>query len=726
MIVQFGRFQLDSRSQLLYKDGEELPLEPKLIEVLQYLLDHRDRYVSLTELHNAVWVGRIVTDTAVRRTISKLRTALEDDVNEPVYIKSLPKRGYRLIAELVEQEYSANSTSDSSTSASTDEASSTVNFLDNVEQIAPAESNTPSSHSARSAPKPVNSAIMPLLRKSNAVAVLFLLALGAVFIYRIIIFKSHPKDTQADLVQSVEVIDSLPSEKLSLAISDDGKYLAYSARTDVHQSHQLFIQNLHSSETKQITHGEDYIGAIEFILGNKAIAYTAINKSSTELRIARLDRDTQDESHVVGKNFFTITNLEEDDNPGYLYAAIFKDSNTSTIYKLNLNTGETQEASFSDRADTIDIFIATTPLGTKYSFVRGTLLENNLSIYVFDKHTDALLKKINWQPLILDFQWLDENRCLILDKDKLSILDVNTLDQTVLLENSFELYTHIKVLSPDQFLILRDKPAEKFEVQVNLDDFNDRTELPLGELVLSSSFHFSPNKRFWVQQEAMGYSLYEYDIETASSTLLLNSDQNIHIFDLDPQRQALLLSLNGRLGVFYRPTQEIKYITNQSQFVEDARFYKEGEGILYGEKQVSGWRIRFFDLLANKSTLFLDGFRSIRAYNDAFIAAKDDGELYLISGDLLNVEDLGIRISFEFVMSWNLIDDYLIWSQIKGEDTVITVRDLNTGNTTQLSDIVSLMNPTLFFDLHAKTFSYRSKRLNYTDVLKVTLRPQQP
>ena len=74
------------------------------MQVLSYLIEQQPRIVSLEELHNNVWENQIVTDTAVRRVISKLRVTLNDnDTKNPTYIKSVMKRGYQLIAEVKTQ-----------------------------------------------------------------------------------------------------------------------------------------------------------------------------------------------------------------------------------------------------------------------------------------------------------------------------------------------------------------------------------------------------------------------------------------------------------------------------------------------------------------------------------------------------------------------------------------------------------------------------------------------
>lgn len=103
-LIIIGEYTFDSMQQTLIKEDSHFTLEPKCMQVLSYLVEQQPRIVSLEELHNNVWENQIVTDTAVRRVISKLRVALNDnDTKNPKYIKSVMKRGYQLIAEIKTQ-----------------------------------------------------------------------------------------------------------------------------------------------------------------------------------------------------------------------------------------------------------------------------------------------------------------------------------------------------------------------------------------------------------------------------------------------------------------------------------------------------------------------------------------------------------------------------------------------------------------------------------------------
>ncbi|GAB2926593.1 winged helix-turn-helix domain-containing protein [Rheinheimera gaetbuli] len=99
-LMQLGEFELDTQTQSLHKNGAVLQLEPKVYQLLAYFFEQQGRVISLEELHQNIWPGQIVTDTAVRRTVSKLRQALDDtNPQQPRFIRSVMKRGYQFLAQ---------------------------------------------------------------------------------------------------------------------------------------------------------------------------------------------------------------------------------------------------------------------------------------------------------------------------------------------------------------------------------------------------------------------------------------------------------------------------------------------------------------------------------------------------------------------------------------------------------------------------------------------------
>jgi len=82
----------------LLRDGEEVRIEPKVMEVLVYFASRQGEVITRDELEQDVWHGALVGYDAVTSTIIKLRKALKDEAKNPRYIATIPKKGYQLIA----------------------------------------------------------------------------------------------------------------------------------------------------------------------------------------------------------------------------------------------------------------------------------------------------------------------------------------------------------------------------------------------------------------------------------------------------------------------------------------------------------------------------------------------------------------------------------------------------------------------------------------------------
>lgn len=99
-IFIFGEFKIDLSKERIYKCDVEIKLEPQLFSCLTLLVSHSPNVVSRTQIQNEVWAGRHVSDEAVRAAFKKLRKILGDDAKSPVFIKTVPRQGYKFIADI--------------------------------------------------------------------------------------------------------------------------------------------------------------------------------------------------------------------------------------------------------------------------------------------------------------------------------------------------------------------------------------------------------------------------------------------------------------------------------------------------------------------------------------------------------------------------------------------------------------------------------------------------
>src|SRR5215469_9490210 len=96
----FGPFRLDAEECLLLLDGKPLPLPPKAFEALLFLVENAGHLVDKDELMKRVWPDTFVEDGNVAKHVSLLRKILSEATNGRDYIETIPKRGYRFVAEV--------------------------------------------------------------------------------------------------------------------------------------------------------------------------------------------------------------------------------------------------------------------------------------------------------------------------------------------------------------------------------------------------------------------------------------------------------------------------------------------------------------------------------------------------------------------------------------------------------------------------------------------------
>jgi len=103
-VYRFGVFELDGRSGELRKGGIKLKLQDQLYQVLLKLVRHPGEIVSRDELRSALWSEDTFVDfdTGLNTTIKRLRETLGDSADNPIFIETVPRRGYRFIAPVSE------------------------------------------------------------------------------------------------------------------------------------------------------------------------------------------------------------------------------------------------------------------------------------------------------------------------------------------------------------------------------------------------------------------------------------------------------------------------------------------------------------------------------------------------------------------------------------------------------------------------------------------------
>lgn len=102
-MFEFNEFRLDAAKRLLFREGTPVAIAPKAFDTLLYLLQHRDRVVTKDELLSAVWPDTHVEEANLAQNVSVIRRALGESPKDHRSIVTLPGRGYRFAAVVVER-----------------------------------------------------------------------------------------------------------------------------------------------------------------------------------------------------------------------------------------------------------------------------------------------------------------------------------------------------------------------------------------------------------------------------------------------------------------------------------------------------------------------------------------------------------------------------------------------------------------------------------------------
>ena len=99
----FEDFVLDPDHRELRRGGSAIAVQPQVFDLLEYLITNRGRVVSKDDILQAVWSGRIVSESALTTRINAARIAVSDDGDQQRLIRTLPRKGMRYVGVVQER-----------------------------------------------------------------------------------------------------------------------------------------------------------------------------------------------------------------------------------------------------------------------------------------------------------------------------------------------------------------------------------------------------------------------------------------------------------------------------------------------------------------------------------------------------------------------------------------------------------------------------------------------
>jgi len=99
----FEDYVLDTARHEMRRKGVLLPAAPQALDLLAYLIEHRNRIVTKDQLVAAIWEGRAITDSALTTRLNVVRSVVGDSGQEQRLIKTLPRKGFRFVGDVQEE-----------------------------------------------------------------------------------------------------------------------------------------------------------------------------------------------------------------------------------------------------------------------------------------------------------------------------------------------------------------------------------------------------------------------------------------------------------------------------------------------------------------------------------------------------------------------------------------------------------------------------------------------
>ena len=124
-MIRFGAFELDAANGELRKAGVSLKIHPQPLQVLLLLAEHAGQTVTRNEIQRCLWGDNTCVDfeRGINFCVNQIRATLGDDAEKPLYVETLPRRGYRFIAPVnIDAALTASAVGERISARSTDES----------------------------------------------------------------------------------------------------------------------------------------------------------------------------------------------------------------------------------------------------------------------------------------------------------------------------------------------------------------------------------------------------------------------------------------------------------------------------------------------------------------------------------------------------------------------------------------------------------------------------
>ncbi len=370
--IQVGEWLFDLDKLTVIKGNDELSLEPKIVDLLTYLICNPNRVISKQELMDNVW-KTVVSDNTVSRGMFRLRQIFNDDPQNPLYITTIPRKGYRLIASVAVREK----------------------------------------------------------RPENKPRWLWVTAISAVLLAALVGANhwSVKRDvgTRFSPMKLVPVT-ALVGDEINPALSSDGKLLAFSHRESMDQPWKIMVKSLVTQEISAITPGVNNAGLPAWSPDNSKLLYKSMSPDHCQFFIV----DVSDlKKPVMGDPVLNCNIAVGNGNAvwGGLDTLYYSEAESANapfmIYRYHLSSKNRHRITSPPNSGRGDYRLQPSPDGKWLAFVRDTVYwgQSELWLHAIDS---GETRRITSLPIRLRaLTWLADSEHLVVANANKQLQTVN-------------------------------------------------------------------------------------------------------------------------------------------------------------------------------------------------------------------------------------------------------------------------------------------------------------
>ncbi|KZN32531.1 hypothetical protein N483_27010 [Pseudoalteromonas luteoviolacea NCIMB 1944] len=681
--ASLGEFVVDLEQGLLFLNGEEISVEPKVMELLLYLYHCRGRYVTVEELHEHVWADRVVTDTAVRGTVKKLRVALrDDDLHNPKYVKSVAKRGYKLICEssILDESH------DETLTTTIEEPDAAASISDRVTQP-----------------------------KSNKQRYLIWFTCAVIVAMTCIYVAIQHSSSRFDFIGE-KLLTEYKGEKKSVAVSSDGRFVAFTGRNLENELSQVYLLDNQDGSVRQLTTKATNARFVSFAQNDKVLLFSDTVTGASSLKLLPLTvSDPESAMITLFDEQYLISGIQPGRVPSEVIVQLAnKAESRLMIYAVDLETLQKTRLVAPSHSDQYIWGGTVSPDKKKLMTIVMKPDSYQLVILNFESQQERVLSETSAQ--VHGAVWLNDEQILMLDRDALNIVDVHTGAMQVVLQNQGDLITDIAVDNNGGVVAIKKSQvrADRLYIERSFADAGAVSRvIDTAPEVTSMMFDPENENMRWVRIKKNNINYIAHlNINTEQQTIHYETKKRLELLDSAPNNKYLLVKEGHRLAIFSIENNHIHYLTADSGLSSDGVFSHNGEEVFFGVQVAGEWEIQRFNISTSTIDVFLRGYMSIRPSKSGFIAADGNGDLYHLDSSLAVLEAMKHRIGLQLITRWHVKQNSVIWSDYDYLKSYVHHVDLVTQKHTVIEDLFLSMYPRTSADQLGEHIVYLSVQIN--------------